>query len=36
MIASVFGVVMDLQEKVMYIASGQPCENEYTSVKLEA
>jgi isopenicillin-N N-acyltransferase-like protein len=36
MIASVFGVVMDLQEKVMYIAPGQPCENEYTSVKLGA
>lgn len=34
MICSIYGVVMDLQNKVMYITPGQPCEYEYARLEL--
>jgi isopenicillin-N N-acyltransferase like protein len=34
LIASIFSVVLDLTNKQMHLAPGQPCEHEYTTLKL--
>ncbi len=34
LIASIFSVVLDLTNKEMHLAPGQPCEHDYTTLKL--